>query len=39
MRFRDAARSAIELAAGGPAGALEAAGVVLQAGRPMTRKG
>ena len=31
MRFRDAARSAIELAADGPAGALEAAGVVLQA--------
>jgi DNA polymerase III subunit delta' len=31
MRFRDAARSAIELAAGGPAGGLEAAGVALQA--------
>src|ERR671910_1522770 len=31
LRFRDAARSAIALAAPGPAGALEAAGVVLQA--------
>ena len=31
LRFRDAARTAIELAAGGPAGALEAADVVLQA--------
>lgn len=31
LRFRDAARTAIELAAGGPAGALEAADVVMQA--------
>jgi DNA polymerase-3 subunit delta' len=31
LRFRDAARTAIELAVAGPAGALEAAGVVLQA--------
>ena len=31
LRFRDAARSAVELAASGPAGALRAADVVLQA--------
>jgi DNA polymerase III subunit delta' len=31
LRFRDAARTAIDLAAGGPSGSLEAAGVVLQA--------
>jgi DNA polymerase-3 subunit delta' len=31
LAFRDAARSALELAAGGPAGALEAADVVLEA--------
>jgi DNA polymerase-3 subunit delta' len=31
LRFRDAARAAIDLASVGPAGALEAAGVILQA--------